>query len=82
MAYLSLEKETCFFSDGVFPLPSPGKLKFSRCVCFVIDAWQLDLQSSCRMASCLVRESGIRTFEMGMCKHCLSDLGFLCGQAF
>lgn len=33
MAYLSLEKEKCFFRDGVSALPSPGKLKFGHCVC-------------------------------------------------
>lgn len=33
MAYLSLEKETCFFSGGVSAFPSPGKLKFGHCVC-------------------------------------------------
>lgn len=32
MAYLSLEKETCFFSDDVSAFPSPGKLKFGHCV--------------------------------------------------
>lgn len=46
MAYLSLEKETCFLSDGGFALPSPGKLKFSCCVCFVIGLWSWGLQSS------------------------------------
>lgn len=62
--------------------PSPGKLNFSHCVCFVIDMWSLDLQSSCWMASCLVKESVTQTFEIGMCKHYLSDLGCLCEQVF
>lgn len=47
MAYLSLEKETCFFGDGVFPLPSlPGTEIYPLCV-LRHGHMELRLQPSC-----------------------------------
>lgn len=85
MAYLSVEKETCFFSAGVSAFPSPGKLKFGHCVCLSLthSVWGWLCSGERHL---LVRGSVTQPLEMGACQHSSfnthpSDLG-LCGQVF
>lgn len=73
MAYLSLEKEKCFFRDGVSALPSPGRLKFGHCVCLSLtrgvgSAVELQL---------LVKGSVVQTLEIGVCQHSSLSSGAL-----
>lgn len=79
MAYLSLEKETCFFSGGVSALPSPGKLKFGHCVCLSLTRGAGSAVSS--EWHLVVKGSVIQTLEIGCVNTHPSDLG-LCGEGF